>query len=85
MTSKVRRDFKIITDELSRVSLLTLNIRGSSIFSPKSLYKKISNEILAELKAVVKKGVLKGVSGVCQTASSHPHPVTTKKKGEGRN
>ena len=59
MTCKVRREFKIITDELSRVSLVTSNIRGSSICSPKSLYKKTSNEILAELKAVVKTGALK--------------------------
>ena len=59
MTSKVRRDFKIITDVLSRVSLVTSNIRGSSICSPKSIYKKTSNEILAELKAVVKTGALK--------------------------
>ena len=59
MTCKVRRDFKIITDVLSRVSLVTSNIRGSSICSPKSLYKKTSNDILAELKAVVKTGALK--------------------------
>ena len=58
-TSKVRCDFEIITDELSYVSLVTLNIQGSSICSPKSLYKKTSNEILAELKAVVKTGALK--------------------------
>ena len=98
MTCKVRRDFKIITDVLSRVSLVTSNIRGSSICSPKSLYKKTSNEILVELKAVVKTGALKvpeaparptpvcyglsAMTGVCQTASSHPHPVTTDRKGE---
>ena len=100
MTCKVRRDFKIITDVLSRVSLVTLNIRGSSICSPKSLYKKTSNEILAELKAVVKTGTLKVprsqpvlpqsattyLSGMCQIASSHPHPITTERKEEeGRN
>ena len=102
MTCKVRRDFKIITDVSSRVSLVTSNIRGSSICSPKSLYKKTSNEILAELKAIVKTGVLKvleaptrptpvcydlsAVTGVCQTASFHPHPITTERKGgEGRN
>ena len=102
MTCKVRRDFKIITDVLSRVSLVTSNIQGSSICSSKSLYKKTSNEILAELKAVVKTGALKvleastrptpvcydlsAMTGMCQTASSHPHPVTTKRKGEeGRN
>ena len=102
MTCKVRHDSKIITDVLSRVSLVTSNIQGSLICSPKSLYKKTSNEILAELKAVVKTGALKvpeapthpilvcydlsTMTGVCQTASSHPHPVTTKRKGEeGRN
>ena len=37
---------------------MTSNFRGSSICSPKSLYKKTSNEILAELKAVVKTGAL---------------------------
>ena len=36
MTCKVRRDFKTITDVLSRVSLVTSNIWGSSICSPKS-------------------------------------------------
>ena len=59
MTCKVRRDFKIITDVISRVSLVTSNIRESSICSTKSLYKKTSNEIFAELKAVVKTGALK--------------------------
>ena len=98
MTCKVRRDFKIITDVSSCVSLVTSNIRGSSICSPKSLYKKTSNEILAELKAVDKTGALKvpeapthhtpvcyhlsAVTGVCQTASPHPHPVNTERKGE---
>ena len=48
MTCKVRRDFKIIPDVLSRVSLVTSNIQRSSICSPKSLYNKTSNEILAE-------------------------------------
>ena len=102
MTCKVRRDFKIFKDVLSRVSLVTMNIRGSSICFPKSLYKKTSNEILAELKAVVKTGalnvpeaptgptpvcyVLSAMTGVSQTASSHPHPVTTEREGdEGRN
>ena len=56
MTCKVRRDFKIITDVLSRVSLVTSNIRGFPICSPKSLYKKTSNEILRELKAAFKTG-----------------------------
>ena len=98
MTSKVRLDFKIITDVSSRVSLVTSNIRGSSICSPKSLYKKTSNEILGELKALVKTGALKvpeaptrhilvcydlsAVTGVCQIANSHTHPVTTERKGE---
>ena len=59
MTGKVRRDFKIIINVLSRVSLVTSNIQGSSICFPKSLYKKTSNEILAELKRVVKTGALK--------------------------
>ena len=56
MTCKVRRDFKIITDVLSRVSLVTSNNRGSSICSPESLYKKTSNEILREFKATFKTG-----------------------------
>ena len=56
MTCKVRRDFKIIADVISHVSPVTLNICGSSICSPKFLYKKTSNEILGELKAVVKTG-----------------------------
>ena len=100
MTCKVRCDFKIITDVSSSVSLVTANIQGSSICSPKSLYKKTSNEILAVLKAVVETMVLKvpeaptrhtpfcyelsAVTGVCQTASSQPHPVTTERKGEER-
>ena len=102
MTGKVRRDFEIITDVSSRFSQVTTNVRGSSIRSPKSLYKKTGNEILADLKALVKMGALKdpeaptrhtpvcydrsSVTGVCQTASSHPQPVTTERKGgEGRN
>ena len=74
MTCKVRRDFKIITDAILRVSLVTSNICESSICSPKSLYKKTSNEILAELKAVVKTGALKGSGGprpvIPQTATT---------------
>ena len=35
---------------------MTSNIRGSSIYSPKSLYKKTSQEILGELKAAFKTG-----------------------------
>ena len=38
------------------VSLETSNIRGSSICSPNSLYKKTSHEILGELKAAFKTG-----------------------------
>ena len=98
MTCKVRRDFKIITDVISHVSLVTSNIRRSSIYSPKSLYKKTSNEMLAELKAVVKTGALNvpeaptrhipvcydlsEVTSACQTASAHTHTVTTERKGE---
>ena len=59
MICNVRRDFDIITDVSSRVSLVTSNFRGSSICFPKYLYKKTSNEILAELKAVVKTSALK--------------------------
>ena len=85
-------------DVISSVSLVTSNIRESSICSPKSLYKKTSNEILAELKAVVKTGALKvpeaptrhtpvcydlsAVTSVCQIASSHTYTVTTERKGE---
>ena len=98
MTCKVRRDFKIITDVSSHVSLVTLNIPGSLICSPKYLYKKTSNEILAELKAVVKTGALKvpeapthhtpvcydlsAVTGVCQTASSHTHTPSSPRGSE---
>ena len=78
------------------VSLVTLNIRGSSICSPKSLYKKTSQEILAELKAVVKTGVLKVprprpvlpqsattyLSDICQQSALTHSADTTKKKGE---
>ena len=91
MICKVRCDFKIINDVLSRVSLVTSNIRGSSICSPKSHYKKTSNEILAELKAVVKTGVLKVPRPrpvLPQSATTYLSGVcyTTKRKGEeGRN
>ena len=54
MICKVRRDFKIITDVLSRVSLVTSNIRESSICSPKSLYKQTSNEILVSSRQLSK-------------------------------
>ena len=70
MTCKVRSDFEIITDVSSRVSLVTSNFRGSSICSPKSLCKKTSNEILGELKAVVKTGALK-----VPEAPTRPTPV----------
>ena len=62
MTCKVRRDFKIITDVLSRVSRQFHwwhRTFGDLRLSPKYLYKKTSQEILAELKAVVKTGALK--------------------------
>ena len=49
----------MITDVISRVLLVTSNIRGSSICFPKSLYKKTSNEIFVELKAIVKTGASK--------------------------
>ena len=41
------------------VSLVTSKIRGSSICSPKSLYKETSQEILGELKAAFKTGASK--------------------------
>ena len=69
---------------------------GSSICSQKSQYKKTSQEILAELKAVVKTGALKVprprsvlpqsatayLSGVCQQPALTHTAVTTKRKGE---
>ena len=70
MTCKVRRDFEIITDVSSRVSQVTSNVLGSSIRSPKSLHKKTGNEILAELKAVVKTCALKVAE-----APTRPTPV----------
>ena len=100
MPRKVRRDFKITTDVISRVSLVTSYIHESSTCSPKSLYKKTSNEILAVMRVEgsIKTGALKvpeaptshtqvcydpsSVTGMWQTASSHTHPVTTKRKGE---
>ena len=98
MTCKVRRDFEIITDVSSCVSIVTSNIRGSSICSPKSLYKKTSDEILAELKVVAETGAFKvpeaptrhapvcynpsAVTSVCQKASSHTHPIATERKGK---
>ena len=98
MTSKVRRDFEIITDVSSCISLVTSNFRGSSICSTKSLYKKTSNEILTELEAVVKTGALKvpeastrhtpvcydqsAVKSVCQTDSCHPHTPSVPRRRE---
>ena len=75
---------------------MTSNIWGSSICSPKSLYKKTSQEILAELKAVVKTGALKVpsprpvlpqyattfLSGVCQQSALTRTTDTIKRKGE---
>ena len=72
------------------------NIRGSSICSPKSLYKKTRQEILGKLKAVVKTGALKVpspqpvlpqsattyLSGVCQQSALTHTTDTTKRKGE---
>ena len=74
----------------------TGDIEHSRICSPKSLYKKTSHEILAELKAVVKTGVLKVprprpvqpqsattyLSGVCQQSALTHTTDTTKRKGE---
>ena len=62
MTCKVRRDFEIITDVSSKVSLVTSNVRGSLIRSPKSLYKKTGNEILQSWRQLSKRGV-KGSGG----------------------
>ena len=80
MACKVRRDFDIITDVSSRVSLVTSNVRESSIRSPKSLYKKTSNEILAELKAVVKTGVFKGSGGPDPSYPSLQRPICYDKR-----
>ena len=97
MTCKVGRDFKIITEELSRVSLVISNIRGYSICFPKSLYKKTtSNEILGELKAAFKSGeskvprprpvLLSLLWQAWVNSQLSPTPITTKRKGEeGRN
>ena len=77
------------------VSLVTLNIRGSSICSPKSLYKK-SHEIFGELKAAFKTGrskvprprpvlpsLLRPICQACVNSQLLPTPaVTTKRKGE---
>ena len=80
MNCKVRQDFKIISHELSRVLrvlLVTSNIMESSISSSKSLYKKTSQEILAELKA----GFKTGVSKVLETPTHPTLPVTTQLSG----
>ena len=75
---------------------MTSNIRGSSICSPKSLYKKTSQEILAELKAVVKTCALKvprpepsyPSATTCvrrvSTVSSHPHRRHHQEEGRRR-
>ena len=60
MICKVKRDFKIITAVLSRVSLVTSNIRGSSICSPKSLCKKTSNKIFGRVEGSCQNGCVKG-------------------------
>ena len=78
------------------VSLVTWNIRGSSICSQKSLYKKTSQEILAELKAAFKTGeskvprprhvlpsLLRPICQACfnsQLASTPPSPPRRRKK-----
>ena len=78
------------------VSLVTSNIRGSLICSPKSLYKKTSHEILAELKAVFKTGtskvlrprpvlpsLLRPICQVCVNSQLSPTPaIATKRKRE---
>ena len=75
------------------VSLVTSNIRGSSICSPKSLYKKTSREILAELKAAFETGASKGseaptratqsaMTGIYQQLALTHTADTTKRKGE---
>ena len=75
MTCKVRRDFKIITDVLSRVSLVTSNIRGSSICSPKSLYKKTSNAILGRVEGSCQNGCVKGCGGPDPSYPSLLRPI----------
>ena len=78
------------------VSLVTSNIRGSSICSPKSLHKKTSHEVLAELKAAFKTGaskvprsrpvlpsLLRPICQACVNSQLSPtHAVGTKRKGE---
>ena len=75
------------------VSLVTSNILGSSICSLKSLYKKTSQEILAELKADFKTGASKGseapthatqsvMTGVCQQLALTNTAAAYKRKGE---
>ena len=72
------------------------NIRGSSICPPKSLCKKTSHEILAELKAAFKTGaskvprprpvlpsLLRPICQACVNSQLSPTPVVaTKRKGE---
>ena len=58
-----------------------IDIRESSICSPKSLYKKTSQEILGELKAAFKTAST-NLLGVCQQPALTHTAVTTKRKGE---
>ena len=75
MTCKVRRDFKIITDVSSCVSLVTSNIRGSLICSLKSLYKKTSNEILGRVEGSCQNGCVKGSGGPDPSYPSLLRPI----------
>ena len=75
---------------------MTSNIRGSSICSPKSLYKKTSYEILGEWKAAFKTGaskiprlwpvlpsLLRPICQVCLNSQLSPTPaVATNRKEE---
>ena len=101
MTCKVRRDFKyhrwIITC-FTTVSLVTSNIQGSSICSPKSLYKKTSQEILGELKAAFKTGaskvprprpvlpsLLRPICQACVNSQLSPTPPSPPRGSEKKN
>ena len=74
---------------------MTSNIRGSSICSPKSLYKKTSQEILAELKAAFKTGeskvprprpVLRSLLWqACVNSQLSPTPPSSTRGGEKKN
>ena len=76
------------------VSLVTSNNLGSSICSSKSLYKKTSQEILADLKAGFKgSGDPKQSYPACydptvrsvSTADYHRHPPSPPRRREGKN